>query len=81
MIIGAKAKKKKKGNKSSGMLAMRMNDERWEIERDLDAIARADAVRADPERMKKVKALARERLDESKRKKDEAEKLIALGQE
>ncbi len=55
-------------------------DERWQIEEDLRSVARADAVNADPERMKKVRALAKEKLDESKRKKDEAQKLIDLAQ-
>lgn len=56
------------------------NPERWETEEDLRAIARADAVKADPERMKKVKALAKEKLEESKQKKEEAQKMIDLGQ-
>lgn len=56
-----------------------MSNERWEIEEDLRCVARADAVNADPERMKKVRALAKEKLDESRRKKDEAQKMIELG--
>jgi len=42
-------------------------------------VARAAAVNKDPERMKKVQTLAREKLDESKRKKDEAEYMVSLG--
>jgi hypothetical protein len=52
----------------------------YEIERDLDAVARASAVQKDPERMKQVQALAKKKLDESKRKKDEAERMIDLGE-
>jgi hypothetical protein len=55
-----------------------MND--WEVDSDLRAIAQASAVKNDPERMRKVKALAKKKLDESKRKKDEAQMLIDLGQ-
>jgi len=58
-----------------------MKETDWEVEEDLRAVARADAVRSDPDRMKKVKALAKTKLDESKRKKEEAQKMIELGQE
>lgn len=54
--------------------------EDWECEEDLRAVARASAVQKDPERMKKVAALAKTKLDESKRKKDEAERMIDLGE-
>ena len=58
-----------------------MKETDWEVEEDLRAVARADAVRSDPDRMKKVKTLAKTKLDESKRKKEEAQKMIELGQE
>lgn len=54
------------------------SEENYEIERDLEAVMRADAVKADPERMKKVRALAKEKLEENKRKKEEAQKGIEL---
>lgn len=57
-----------------------MSEEDWQIDCDLRAVAQAAAVKADPERMKKVRALAKKKLDESKRKKDEAQMLIDLGQ-
>jgi hypothetical protein len=38
--------------------------EKWEIEEDLRAVIRAKAVHADLERMKKVKALAKEKRQE-----------------
>ncbi len=53
----------------------------WEIEEDLRAVARAESVKSDPERMKKVRVLAKTKLDESMRKKEEAQKMIDLGQE
>ena len=54
-------------------------DTRWQVERDLEAVTRAKAVEADPDRMSLVKQLAKEKLEESKRKKDEAQALIDLG--
>ena len=56
------------------------NTEQWEIEEDLRCLARARAVKADPERMKKVKTLAKEKLAESKRRQDEAEYMVDLGE-
>ena len=52
--------------------------EKWEIEEDLRCVTRAKAVEDDPERMKKVKALAKDKLDEYQRKKDEAQEGINL---
>ena len=52
----------------------------WEIEEDLRCLARAKAVKADPERMKKVKALAKSKLDEYKRREDEAKTMVDLGE-
>jgi adenine-specific DNA glycosylase len=55
-------------------------DEEWEIERDLDAIVRAKAVQKDPERMKKVRALAKKRIDENKRRRDAAQAMVDMGE-
>ena len=59
-------------------------DSKWEdnyqIEEDLRAVSRAHAVEKDPERMRKVKALAKKKLDESKRRKAEEEYMIKLGE-
>ena len=55
-------------------------NEEWEIERDLDAIVRANAVKKDPERMKKVQALAKKRLEANKRRRDEAQALVDMGE-
>jgi hypothetical protein len=73
--------KKKKRKSSNKVTDCCMPDEEWEVSRDLEAVCRADAVKVDPERMKKVRALAAKRLDESKRKKDEAQAMIDLGNE
>ena len=72
---------KKKRRKSTVAKCVPYSDEQWQIEEDLRCLARAEAVEADPNRMKKVRALAKQRLDESRRKKDEAQKLIDLGTE
>jgi hypothetical protein len=71
--------KKKKRNRTTGPCCVDNKD--WEVEEDLRAIARADAVKADPERTKAVKALAKQKLDESKQKKEEAQHMIDLGTE
>lgn len=71
---------KKKKRRSTNLDVVPYSPERWEIEEDLRAVARAEAVRKDPERMKKVKALAKEKLDESKKRKEEAETMIDLGE-
>ena len=72
---------KKKKRKSTEAKCVPYSDEQWQIEEDLRCVARADAVKGDPERMKKVRALAKQKLDESRRKKDEAQTLIDLGTE
>lgn len=55
-------------------------DQEWEIDRDLDAVVRARAVEKDPERMKKVKALAKKRLEDNKRRRDEMQALVDMGE-
>lgn len=55
-------------------------DQEWEIERDLDCLVRAKAVEKDPERMKKVQALAKKRLEENKRRRDEVQALVDMGE-
>lgn len=60
--------------------AIAMCDQEWEIERDLDSVVRARAVEKDPERMKKVKALAKKRLEDNKRRRDEMQALVDMGE-
>ncbi|MBU2685597.1 MAG: hypothetical protein KKF27_20340 [Gammaproteobacteria bacterium] len=69
---------KRKKKRYSGVAVDSM--EHWEVEEDLRAVARAEAVRKDPERMKKVKVLAKEKLDESKRREQEAKTMVNLGE-
>lgn len=55
-------------------------EEEWRVERDLDALVVAAAVRKDPERMKKVQALAKKKLEDNKRRRDEAQALVDMGE-
>jgi hypothetical protein len=57
-----------------------LDEEEWRIEGDLDAVVRARAVEKDPERMKKVRALAKKKLEENKRRRDEAQALVDMGE-
>ena len=52
----------------------------WEVERDLDALTRATAVKRDPERMKKVKELAKRKLEENKIRRDAAQQAVDIGE-
>jgi hypothetical protein len=52
----------------------------WEAEQDARALARADACRSDPDRLSRAQAWAKKKLDESRQKKAEAEKMIELGE-
>jgi hypothetical protein len=72
-------KKKKKRGVRKTVEAISMGD--WEAEQDARALARAESVKGDPERLKRAQAWAAKQLDESKAKKVEAEKLIELGNE
>lgn len=54
--------------------------EEWEIERDFEALCRAKAVQKDPERMKKVRALAKKRLNENKIRQEEMKLMVDLGE-
>jgi len=83
MIMGEVTRRKRRKSAKSALLPVPTEDKwqkRWEIERDLEALCRADAVKKDPERMKLVKAMAKEKLEESKRKEDEARKMVDLGE-
>lgn len=55
-------------------------EKKYQIEEDLRAVCRAYAVNKDPKRMDEVKKLAKKKLEESKMKKDEAERMIDLGE-
>jgi hypothetical protein len=73
----------KKKKKSSGLEPAKDNkdwEKEYETQRDLDAVVRAKAVHADPERLKAVHAHARKKLDENKGKMAEAKHAIKLAQ-
>lgn len=72
-IVGERKKRKKK--------TAPFDEKRWETERDLDALCRAEAVKKDPERMKACQKMAKEKMDESKRRKEEAQTMIDMGLE
>ena len=63
-----KRRKRKKGVKTLGPAMMVDNMKGWETEEDLRAVARAAAVQKDPKRMEAVKALAKQKLEDSKRR-------------
>ncbi len=54
--------------------------ENYEAEEDLRCYARAQEVMKDPERMKKMQAAAKRRLEDNKRGKEELDTLIDIGQ-
>ena len=72
-----------KGRKRKGTAKSNMAEpccmEGWEAEEDLRAYARAQAIMKDPERMKKMQALAKTKLEENTKRLKEAETLVELG--
>lgn len=75
-----KKRKKRKGGALPPSTISVMDQKRWEAEDDLRALARAKACREDPERFKRACALAKEKLDENKGKREEADLLIKMGE-
>jgi hypothetical protein len=75
--LGEKKRKRKKGVEKTGTMVG--FDQEWEARQDAEALARADAVKCDPERMTRAKAWAAKQLEESKAKVSEAQKMIELG--
>jgi len=73
-ITGEKKKKKRKS-----VLSAPYSEEDWQARTDAEAIARAEAVKADPERMKRAKAWAARELERNKTNQAEAAKLVELG--
>lgn len=55
-------------------------EKEWETERDLEALCRAKAVEKDPERMKRVKELAKKKLDDNKKRRDEFQSMVDVGE-
>ena len=52
----------------------------WEIERDLEALCRAEAVKKDPKRLERAKALAKKKLDENKARLAETQRMVDMGE-
>ena len=74
-------RKKRKGTAAASL--PKSNDDwekRYQVEEDLRAITRAKAVESDPTRMELCQKLAKEKLEESKRRREEAQALIDLGE-
>jgi len=79
MIQGERKRKKKKSTNDYPVPSCDDSwSKRYEIEQDLNALCRADAVKADPARMDLCRKMAKEKLDESKRKKEEAQAMIEM---
>lgn len=55
-------------------------EKQYEIEQDLEALCRAEAVRKDPARLKAAQVLAKKKLEENKARRDEYQKRIDLGE-
>lgn len=66
---------------SKGKSCPRVDYEKeWQIEQDLDALCRAEAVRKDPERLKAAQNLAKKKLEENKARRDQYQKMVDLGE-
>ena len=52
----------------------------WETESDLEAICRAKCVEKDPKRLAKVKALAKQKLEENKARRDSMQTMVDMGE-
>jgi hypothetical protein len=55
------------------------SEQDWMARQDAESLARAEAVKADPERMKRAKEWAARELDRNKAAQAEAAKLVELG--
>lgn len=67
------------GKKSNAVVSDDKWKREWEIERDMEALCRAEAVKKDPERMKRAQALAKKKLDENKARLAEAQRMVDMG--
>jgi hypothetical protein len=74
-IMGEKKKKKRKNVNA----VEPYSDEEWRARGDAEALARAEAVKCDTERMAAAKAWAARELEKNKAAQAEAQKLVELG--
>ena len=67
---------------AKGELAVANKDweKEWEIERDLEALCRAEAVKKDPKRLERAKALAKKKLEENKARLAETQRVVDMGE-
>ena len=72
-------KKKRKKNTYSGAMVEPYSDADWRARGDAEALARAEAVKSDPDRMVAAKAWAAKELEKNKAAQAEAQKLVELG--
>ena len=56
------------------------NPDKWQLESDVRALARARAIEKDPDYHKKVKAHAKTMLDDHKRQRDESQAVIDMAE-
>ncbi len=68
------------GKKSNAVVSEDKWKQEWEIERDMEALCRAEAVKRDPERMKRAQALAKKKLGENKARLAEAQRMVDMGE-
>lgn len=57
------------------------NPEKWQLESDVRSLARADAIKKNPDYHKKVKAHAKTMMEEHKRMRDESQAVLDMAQE
>ena len=60
---------------------MPCSEDEWRLKDDVRTLARAEAIKKDPDYYKKVKTCARKMLDEQKRSRDESQAIIDMAGE
>ncbi len=64
--------------KVKGGMAMPRTEDDWRCEEDLRAYSRAQTIQKDPDRMKKMQSLAKQKVQEFQDRKEEAQVVIDL---
>ncbi len=55
-------------------------EKQYEIEQDLEALCRAEAVKKDPDRLKAAQKLAKQKLEDNKARRDKYQKMVEMGE-
>lgn len=55
-------------------------EKEYEIEADLEALCRAEAVKKDPKRMEACRKMAKAKLETNKARRDQHQKMVDLGE-